>query len=318
MDIKELQYGLWMLSSPWGHPIIEARAIKAGCPTHQMWIEGTTKVVEDWAAHCASKGYNLYLGRSPRRDINGSKDEDVDFTNCFTIDIDPVRADKTKPAANDEYLAARSAAHKATAMLDCGSILATGNGCQVWCKLDLTDLRGRRSWWKRGCDALEAYIASELGNYPVVVDKTQDIARLVKMPGSLSQKGIPDAEHPHREVRFITRDETKLDHEWIMDLADEDTEQHVVQTIKTVVVPQRFFDLLSKDKTLRDSFMAQRTDLSRTPTDSTSEQDLALVARLRRFGFSKEEAAAILRQAPYSKAKEREDYVRLTISKVFN
>ena len=322
MDIKELEFGLNLLCPKDGESFVECRAIKHQHLTRQFWSKNDENADGNliaWVCNDVAKAirYNYYLGRSARTRHGGSTDEDVAFVTAFTIDIDPLRIDKNMPATDAEYQRTVTAASKVTEYLGCGSVLATGNGCQIWCPILSTDIRGRRTWWKSGCSALEAKLRIMIGQ-DVTVDHTQDIARLVKMPGTTSYKGTEDKDHPYRDVKFIHRDVTLLDTDWIMELADEETERSTsIQGLAAISVPPRFWVVLGRDVALKEAWLGQRTDLSKQPGDSTSEQDMALAARCRKCGFSRDEAAAILRAAPNSKAKVREDYVILTINKAY-
>lgn len=144
------------------------------------YVRGEDEFVR-WARSACGKG-NLFVGRNPV-DGNGK----VLRATGFSLDIDPVRPKKTA-SSPDQHSNALRWGQRVLERLGDGYLLSSGNGALVYCPFDEPVTEGLDEF-KDKCRQFEKDIRSFLTDGTVVLDATYDLARLVKVAGSISTKG---------------------------------------------------------------------------------------------------------------------------------
>ena len=159
---------------------------------------------------------NVYVGIQPRprrlletapntvRPLKtGAGRKDIDIVTATVIDLDPVRPKDT--ASTDAELGlAIEAAKSAAAWCEAEGLvrprlMMSGNGAQLWFALPPTVLEGdRRERVQAGLKSFEAEVRARVQSDAVHVDSIHDVARIIKVIGTVSHKGDGHGERPHR------------------------------------------------------------------------------------------------------------------------
>jgi hypothetical protein len=159
---------------------------------------------------------NVYVGIQPRprrlfdaapnvvRPLKtGAGRKDIEVIAATVIDLDPVRPKDT--ASTDAELAlAMAAANDAIAWCESEGLvrprlMMSGNGAQLWFALPPTALEGeRRERLQAGLKAFETKVRERAQTDAVHVDSIHDVARIIKVIGTVSHKGDGQGDRPHR------------------------------------------------------------------------------------------------------------------------
>gem|GEM_PF-1365604 len=165
---------------------------------------------------------NVYVGIQPRprrlldlatnaiRPLRtGAGRKDIEVLTATVIDLDPVRPKDT--ASTDAELelaldAARAAADWCEAEgLVRPRLMMSGNGAQLWFALPPTPLEGAaRERLQAGLKAFEAAVRERSQTDAVHVDSIHDVARIIKVIGTVSHKGDGQGDRPHRLSAVLT------------------------------------------------------------------------------------------------------------------
>ncbi len=159
---------------------------------------------------------NVYVGIQPRprrlltrapnvvRPLrNGAARKDIELVTATVIDIDPVRP-KDTAATEQELQSAIAAAEAASDWCEAEGLvrprlMMSGNGAQLWFALPPIELRGaQRERVQAGLKDFEAAIRQRAQSELVHVDSIHDVARIIKVIGTVSQKGDGLGDRPHR------------------------------------------------------------------------------------------------------------------------
>lgn len=203
----------WLAHAPYG--VSEVRAIR---PPNGILGIGFFDDEEAFVRECvrANAIANVYVGIQPRprrllgmaenalRPIkSGARRGDVEVVTATVIDLDPVRPKDT--ASTEEELArAAAAADAASAWFEGEGLLPprrvmSGNGLQLWCAFPAITLDGvNRETVQANLKALEAEVRARFESDAVKVDSIHDLARIIKVAGTVSLKGEHTDERPHR------------------------------------------------------------------------------------------------------------------------
>jgi len=156
-------------------------------------IRGINELI-DWAKEFSLKG-NLYIGRNPV-DAKG----EVCRATSWSVDIDPKHPPRTA-CSTDELSKALRVGERIRETYGDGCICTSGNGALLLFSIpgnEVSDLQ----LFQRQCQIVEKQIREQFQTEEVRIDATYDIARLVKLMGSVSVKG--DKRY-WRHARFITK-----------------------------------------------------------------------------------------------------------------
>ena len=309
---------------------IELRAIHQTTGTVvRKWLlyDKSEKMYEDiYSLTVSLDGYNFYVGRALRRDSSGGSGDSIDYISSFSFDIDPIRP-KGLPSDLAEWRFSEQTCRKLRDHISrAGTIVTTGNGCQLWVPTaQPLDVRGRRKFTESVLrdlfDKSQALVLESGYKTYIQNDPQWDLARIVKLPGTKSVKGLAGPDRPHRYAEILedgTDHLKKFDLDLYINMIGADkwaSEPAKTKIVAASIIPGRFWVLLADDLVLQDSWYGKRVDI----TDTTgSGQDCALVHRLKYHRFSPEEAGAIMKQAPGGKARYSDSYANTTISKVYH
>ena len=207
----------------------------AGETEVRVIYDGSAKSVfvkseDEFVKTCAeyNGGPRVYVGLN-EREIGGKRKDAVRFFGCFIIDIDPVRHKteedglhdskwlKHQPATDTEVETSRQLAAKVKAYLaeidaEVAMEQETGNGVQLWLtfadRIPVTEENlptlsanlkyfGKKLAMRAGCD--------ERGVHPggATIDlAVYELARIAKVPGTISTKGENNPHRPHRIAKI--------------------------------------------------------------------------------------------------------------------
>lgn len=164
---------------------------------------------------------NVYVGIQPRprrlleqapnavRPLkSGAGRKDIEVVTATVIDVDPVRPKDT--ASTEEELAAAMEAADAAASWSEGAGVArparmmSGNGAQLWFAVPPIALDDdNRDNVQANLKAFEAEVRGQVEADPIKVDSVHDLPRIIKVVGTVSRKGDPTDERPHRISRAL-------------------------------------------------------------------------------------------------------------------
>ncbi|NOJ81589.1 hypothetical protein [Myxococcus xanthus] len=164
----------------------------------------------------ANAAGNVYVGIQPRprrllelapnvlRPLkNGAGSKDIEVVTATVLDLDPVRP-KDTASTEDELAVALQAAEEAAAWCEGQGLvrprlMMSGNGAQLWFALAPLPLEGEaRERVQAGLKAFEAEVRARFQSGRVHVDSIHDVARIIKVVGTVSRKGDGTGERPHR------------------------------------------------------------------------------------------------------------------------
>ena len=147
---------------------------------NETLVEGEEAFIE-WCKTLNGKR-NLFIGRNPR-----DKKGNIIRATCVTLDIDPVRPAK-EASSELQHSAALELGRTILSVCGPGNLCSSGNGALLIFPLeqpvtvDLDDFKIR-------CKLFEDSIRSDYETSNLKVDSTHDLARLLKVVGSVSTKG---------------------------------------------------------------------------------------------------------------------------------
>jgi hypothetical protein len=212
------------------HGVSEVRVIQQGKGILGIgFFDNEDAFVEECVR--ANATANVYVGIQPRparflkqapniiRSLHsGAGFKDIEVVVGTVIDIDPVRP-KDQASTETELQAAIEAANKAADWCESQGFLRpvrmmSGNGAQLWFAvppIQITD--ENRDLVQSNMKAFEAALRKQLNDPRVKIDSIYDLPRIIKVIGTVSRKGTPTDERPHRLSRSLddverTEDET--------------------------------------------------------------------------------------------------------------
>ena len=164
-------------------------------------------------------GANVYVGIQPRprrlldmapntiRPLrSGAGRKDIEVVTATVIDLDPVRSKDTASTEEELALAIEAAGQAASHLEEQGFVrplrMMSGNGAQLWFAIPPIMLDDEnRDVVQANLRAFEAEIREHVESDRVKVDSIHDLARIIKVIGTVSFKGEPTTERPHRLSR---------------------------------------------------------------------------------------------------------------------
>jgi hypothetical protein len=146
----------------------------------------------------------LDLARNAIRPLRqGAGRKDIEWVTATVIDLDPVRP-KDQASTDDELRLAIDAAMRAADWCEAQGfarprLMMSGNGVQLWLAVPPVALGPEnREMVQANLRQLEAEIRAEVESDAVKVDSIHDVSRIIKVIGTVSRKGVPSPERPHR------------------------------------------------------------------------------------------------------------------------
>jgi hypothetical protein len=159
---------------------------------------------------------NVYAGIQPRprrlfdmapnaiRPLkSGAGRKDIEVVTATVIDLDPVRP-KDTASTDDELAAAVEAASMAATWAERSGLarparMMSGNGAQLWFAVPAIAFdEDSREVVQANLKAFEAELRGQVESARMKVDSIHDLSRIIKVIGTVSRKGEPTAERPHR------------------------------------------------------------------------------------------------------------------------
>ncbi len=205
-----------------GHGVTEVRVISPGRGITGIGYFDDEDAFVTACAKASGTG-NVYVGIQPRparflaQAPNrlahlrvGAHDQDIEQVTAIVMDLDPVRPKDT--ASTEEELA--QAVSEATRLADWlaakGMVrpvrVMSGNGCHLWLAVPpiCVEQAGRDELTER-LKAFEAKVRGQVTSTAVKLDSIYNLSRIIKVAGTLSVKGEPTPERPHRLSRPLGR-----------------------------------------------------------------------------------------------------------------
>lgn len=278
---------------------------------------------DSFVARCrlleSSGVYNIYCGINERLP-GGTKGEDVISVNQVVIDIDPVRPVGTA-STDTELQYALDVARQLQARLSAGgigcSLAMSGNGAQLWIPAYIPKER-----WGSALAGIRDFQRAMIAENPdpehCKIDSIGDSARIIKVIGTLSIKGMNEAGRPWRISCWIDRDIPPISSEFMQKLMSwksetaetESGHEGVKEKLQKLKVADRKFDALFSGR-LQEVLNAEGKKYQ-----SRSEVELAVVIKLVQAGFSDSEIDAAMDLSAIGKWQESDkSYKLLTIKK---
>jgi len=159
---------------------------------------------------------NVYVGIQPRprrlfdhapnvvRPLkSGAGRKDIEVVTSTVIDLDPVRP-KDMASTEEELAAAMETAAAAATWAEGEGVarparMMSGNGAQLWFAVPPIVLDDdNRNVVQANLKAFEAELRAKVESDRIKVDSIHDLSRIIKVVGTVSRKGKPNGERPHR------------------------------------------------------------------------------------------------------------------------
>jgi len=285
----------------------------------------------------------IYFGVNERNAGKG-KNKDVKRITFIPIDIDSNRPDKTDSAATEEEL---------NYALDAGrqikdwfisqefeepAMLKSGNGCYLWCAIppiDITDdnrvyitlkLRafqkfidekfcGKKN--EKGEWVIKPFLPESLAE-KITIDSVGDLARIIRVPGTLNIKGKNTPERPYRYCEFLNGGKRNEDARLLRFITSLKTAKAPPKTLDRIICEneevKKRMELATNDASVSGLLNGDKEVLSRY--NSRSEAEMALMNRLVYYELPKEVIWEVMAASKIGKWNEaHEAYKELTYEK---
>ncbi|MDC0714277.1 hypothetical protein POL68_37795 [Stigmatella sp. ncwal1] len=173
------------------------------------------------ACEAANADGNVYVGIQPRprrllkfapnvlRPLRtGAGSKDIEVVTATVVDLDPVRP-KDTASTEDELSLTLQVAEATAAWCEAQGLvrprlMMSGNGAQLWFALPPQSLESElHERVQAGLKSFEAEVRARFQSERVHVDSIHDVARIIKVVGTVSRKGAGTAERPHRAARAL-------------------------------------------------------------------------------------------------------------------
>lgn len=283
---------------------IDFRAINSNLSNKEKirsyWItrRDISKIIEE------SSKRNCYL--SPNLKINGIKSENVKKLRFVSMDWDAGKDHKNTPATDKEINEVRDKVMNFADILgkDTGcrpTIIFTGNGFLVLIRIpDFEIYEDNRKEIEQKIGCFLDYVGKD---YNTVIDKTQDLARIVRIPGTINLKGGRMA-----RIVEINNEKNRI---FLKKILSINLNKRKVKSSKPESI---FFKEIMKDPKLWNLYNAEQKAMKKFKSRSEAEQSLVnmLVSR----EFDKEQIFEIMALCKIGKWQEANlSYRNLTYEK---
>jgi hypothetical protein len=286
---------------------IEIRAItkKEGYENKQFFTKDISKIDFEELYELNQDGYNIYFGVCTRKEKKGTKFSVLEVPALW-VDLD------SKDYDSDMEKLEIHLQQKISEMgIEPSHIIASGHGFHIYFQLSEQKIITS----DQDINDLESYITG-LRNF-FGGDAVQDLSRVLRLPGFANVK---DEEDPVM-CRLVKSDSSIKYDLSIFDSYKSTENKNVLKSDIDLgdipkELPEKFNNLLKSNEIVRKTWNKNRDNLSDT---SASGHDMALINLLHREGYTPEETAAVLMNAPYDKHDGRSpSYLAHSISKVFD
>ena len=258
---------------------------------------------EDFVKICTENNgkFNIYAGINERIS-GGTLAKDVKSVKTIVIDIDPKRAPSTASTDKELEEANRVACQVEYDMLGMGfeqpRMAMSGNGYQMWFaipKIEITN--DTRKIFEDKIKALNKWFIERYGNATVSIDNIGDLPRIIKVIGTISIKGKPSEERPHRVSKWVKKSDRVEDENLkLFAIQLENEMKKVVREVNfTEISEENWASLLKNDKKLKD-LMDGKWEEYYPPSQgkSRSEAEMGLVEKLVSYKLPKEQIFSLM------------------------
>jgi len=256
---------------------------------------------EDFVKKCRKFNgkYNIYVGINERHG-KGKKSKDVAFVKTIVIDIDPTRPDKGQASTDDELECALSLAREIIEEEKLkASLNVSGNGAQIWIAIPeekITDQN--RPKIEEQIKEYHRRIKEKYETDKTEIDIIGDLARVIKVIGTLSIKGEPTEERPWRVSKNVCGNFARQEDEAVLaeikSIKVEPAEYEIGEIRKDIV------RLITSDKRMRKLWERGRDDGDR------SKADFELCCFLLKKNIPEEVITDTIWHFEHGKARERD------------
>ncbi len=269
---------------------------------------------------------NLYVGINKRNFIPASI-QHIESVKTIVLDIDAVRqAGFEKEACSDDELkCAKETADEVLTWLKkefpdiLPSLAMSGNGYQIWIPIPQIKCGDKASeMLDSKIKAFHSIVIQKFSNNNAKIDNIGDLPRIIKIIGSLSIKGTPTIERPHRVSYWVEyngrKQESKKLLNEILKINPEKVKSETPPPKQSVVdvediIKHRIYDY-KLDKLLNGEI---------SDYQSNSEAELALACKLVFYRASEPQVRQIMNDSFLPKWKDKTQHYRdLTIKKAFS
>jgi len=273
---------------------------------------------------------NLYAGRNPRpmrfreqypvaynrvdgAQRRGGSSCDIEFLTCLYLDVDPVR-ERDTPSTGEEVEAAVAAAQSLSADFVGSVVCMTGNGAAVLVPVRQYRVPKGFRTFEAKCKRWEASLRERVEtDGRLKLDFMQDLARIIRIPGTLNVKGTPGEERPHRRASFIGQGRVTGVLGQILSTPALESTSSCHPGGGVLDVRSRLDRLLKRWPKLRDTWNGKRVDLH---DQTRSGYDMAAAALLSGFGWSRDDIIEALKCNPSGRGSDAtDDYLDRTVEK---
>jgi len=274
---------------------------------------------------------NLYAGKNPRpfrfkkfyraynkifsRQKTGGRSKDIEYITAINLDIDPIRP-TGQASTEQEHNLAMQTAIKLSYDYENSIPYSTGNGAALLFPVKPYKITGDYRELELKNKSWEEQIRKQIDDVPALeLDSMYDLARIIKIPGTLSIKGDNSEKRPYRIARFLDREgySPVLDEILALEVPYFKSGDSISLSEIPQDIPEKFFEVMQRIPKIKATWNKKRYDLK---DQSRSGYDLALADLLVINEFSDSDIAAILRKSPSGKGSDAsEKYLELTISK---
>ncbi len=174
-------------------------------PVIQRWVQDEDSFVDlcrEWSGK-----RQCYVGINPRFQ-RGGENKDVTRRVAIPFDVDSKKPSKDVAATEEEIAAAKERMVEIVSSIRLQGykqpfVAMSGNGYHVVQRVNIPDT-------EELLKKLESYFYNEIPHADKM-DKILDAARILKVPGTLSKKGVPTEERPHRLSYIVTEGNDNAD-----------------------------------------------------------------------------------------------------------
>jgi archaellum biogenesis ATPase FlaH len=254
--------------------------------------------VNDFLKVCEkySGKYNVYVGRLPRPKKEHGNNKNIEYVNNITLDIDALREQGT-PATNEQIKPVFAVTKEIQERYPHCIPYFTGNGVCIWFKFETFRINDKPDFVEKAkvwCENLKKEFEPK---FKVIFDPMGDVARIQKVAGTKSVKGVHTKEAPHRMAKFSDKQLSKT-FEYSQKVVEEISSiklEEVKEQTEVVELPPYLIFLLGLNRHFCDIWYGRKE------YESPSERDLSVAVFLVKNHMKDEQILFCLEHSPYRK-----------------